>query len=116
MKNVSQFDRLRIIDFLSGIDFSPVVSAGLNSLPNTGMSRLQSWVRLVTTDLSPQQIDGANFKYLKRLTHLEYLNLPNDTSVTDADIAHLSRLTALLALELHDSRITNAGFVFLKRL
>ena len=112
LKLVGQLDRLRVIDFFSGIDFSPVVSAGLNSLPNTGMSRVQSWVRLVTTDLSPQQIDGASFKYLKHLTHLEYLNLPNDTLVTDADLAHLSRLTALLALELHDKRITNAGFVF----
>ena len=68
---------------------------------------------MITTDLK-QQFSGANFKYLKNMTHLEYLNVPVDASVTDADLTYLSRLTALVQLDLHDPRLTDAGLASLK--
>jgi Leucine Rich Repeat (LRR) protein len=113
MKQIGQLDKLRRIRFFTGIDLAPVASAGLQSLPNVGLSRFEGLFRLMTTDLSPQ-FNGANFKYLKNMTRLEYFNVPVDSAVTDADLPYLSKLTALSQLELHDSRITDVGLVSLK--
>ena len=113
IKQVGQLDKLRRIHLFTGIDLTPVASAGLQSLPNVGLSRFQGLFRLITTDLTPQ-FNGANFKYLKDLTRLEYFNVPLDSSVTDADLTYLSRLTALTQLDLHDPRITDVGLVSLK--
>jgi Leucine-rich repeat (LRR) protein len=60
------------------------------------------------------QVDGANFKYLKHITRLEYLNFPDNVSVTDAYLANLSSLPSLRRLELHDPRVTDAGVASLK--
>ena len=114
LKQVGHLDKLRQLSLVDGVDLTPVVSAGMKALPNAGLSRFQGLVGLFTMDLSSPPFDGANFKYLKNLTRLEYLNLPADISVTDADLTHLSRLTALSMLELHDPRITDAGLVALK--
>jgi Leucine-rich repeat (LRR) protein len=114
IKHVGQLDQLRGLRFFTGIDLTPVASAAIESLPNNGLARFQGLLGLFTTDLSPPQFDGANFKYLKNLTRLEHLNLPDIISVTDADLAYLSRLNALSSLELHDPRITDAGLASLK--
>ena len=53
-------------------------------------------------------------RYLRDMTHLEFLILPKNISVTDATLSDLSRLTALSSLELHDRRITDAGLASLK--
>jgi hypothetical protein len=114
IKQVGRLEKLRRLNFFTGIDLTPLASAGINSLPNAGPSRIQVLLRLFTADLSPPRFNGANFKYLENLTRLESLNLPDNISVTDADLTHLSRLTALSSLELHDPRITDAGLVSLK--
>ncbi len=114
MKRVGQLDKVRRIQFVSGIDLTPVARAGLQTLPNSGPSRLHALWGLVTTNFSPPPFNGANFKYLKNMTLLERFNLPPDSSVTDADLAYLSRLTALPQLQLHDPRITDVGLAFLK--
>jgi hypothetical protein len=113
LKRVGQLDKLRRIRFYAGIDLTPVLSAGLQSLPNVGPSRFQGLVKLFDSDLTPQ-FDGANFKYLRNLTHLESFNVPADSSITDADLRYLSKLTALSQLQLHDRRITDVGLVSLK--
>jgi hypothetical protein len=113
MKHVQQLDKLRRIRFFTGIDLTPVAKAGLESLPNAGLSRFRGLLALVAADLSPP-FDGANLKYLKNMTRLEHLVLPDDSSITDADLTYLSRMTALREINLHDPRITDAGFVSLK--
>jgi hypothetical protein len=114
MEQVGHLDKLRRISFRRGIDLTPVARAGLDALPNSGVSRFQGLLGLMSTDLSPPQFNGANVKYLKNLTRLEALNLPDDTSITDADLTHVLRLTALRQLSLHDPRITDAGLACLK--
>jgi hypothetical protein len=114
IKQVGQLDQLRQLRFFTGIDLTPIASAAIESLPNNGLARFQGLLGLFTTDLSPPLFDGANFKYLKNLTRLEHLNLPDIISVTDADLAYLSRLTALSSLKLRDPRITDAGLASLK--
>jgi hypothetical protein len=114
MKHVGQLDKLRAIRITTKLDLTPVARAGLESLPNIGPSRFKGLFGLIATDLSPPPFNGTNFKYLKNLTRLEYLELPADSAITDADLACLSKLTALRRLELHDPRITDAGLVSLK--
>jgi Leucine rich repeat len=114
IKQVGQLDKLRRLRFFTGIDLSPLASAGIELLPNNGIARFQGLVGLFTTDFSPPPFTGANFKYLKNLTRLENLDLPDIISVTDADLTHLSKLTALSRLALHDPRITDAGLVSVK--
>jgi hypothetical protein len=114
MEQVGHLDKLRRISFRSGIDLTPVARAGLDALPNSGVSRFQGLLGLMSTDLSPPPFNGANVKYLKNMTRLEALNFPDDTSITDADLTQLIRLTALRQLNLHDPRITDAGLTCLK--
>ncbi len=114
MKQVGQLDQVRQIRFLAGINLAPVAKAGLEALPNAGLSRFRGLFGLMTTDLSAPQINGANFKYLKNMTRLEFFKLPQNCSVTDADLTYLSELTALSQFEVHDSRITDAGVASLK--
>jgi Leucine Rich repeat len=114
MKQVGRLEKLRMINVQTGIDVTLVARAGLESLPNAGLSRFRSLWGLMTADVSGPQIDGANFKYLKNLTRLEILNLPGNCSVTDADLLYLTRLTSLRHLELNDPRITDAGLSALK--
>ena len=116
MKQVGQLNQVRQLRFLAGIDLAPVAKAGLESLPNAGLSRFRGLVGLITTDLSPPRINGANMKYLKNMTRLENLSLPQSCSVTDADLTYLSGLTALSQFEVHDSRITDAGVASLERM
>jgi len=114
LKQVEHLDNLRRIHFFRGIDLTPMLSAGMTALPNAGLSRFQGLVGLFTMDLSPPQFNGRNLKYLKNMTRLDTLNLPDDSSVTDADLTYLIRLTALSMLELHDPRITDLGLASLK--
>ena len=116
MNQVEKLDKLRVIRISSaGIPITSVARAGLESLPNVGLSRFKGLFEMVTAGLNPPQFNGANFKYLRNMTRLETLQLPGNIDVTDADLeAHLSRLTALLRLELHDPSITDAGLVALK--
>jgi Leucine-rich repeat (LRR) protein len=114
MKHLGQLDRLRRINFFTGIDFSPLARAGLNSLPNTGLTRFKGLVELVTTDFAPPPFNGANFKHLRHMARLEYLNLPDKISVIDADLIYLSKLTALVHLRLDDPHVSDAGLVSLK--
>ena len=114
MQHLERLDRLRGLSFFRGIDVTPLASATLSSLPNTGLSRFQRFWELATADHSLPQVDGANFKYLKHMTQLEYLNLPDNVSVTDDDLANLGTLKSLRRLELHDSRLTDLGLASLK--
>ena len=115
MKQVEKLDKLRVIRVSTGgIDVAPLARAGLESLPNVGLTRFKGLFELVTTGLNPPEFNGKNFKYLRNMTRLETLQLPGNIAVTDADLAYLSKLTALLRLELHDPRITDAGLVSLK--
>ena len=116
IKQVGRLDQVRRLNFIRAIDFSPVAKAGLDVSPTAGLSHFRGLMGLITTDLSPPPIQGASLKYLKNLTHLENLGLPQDTSVTDADLAYLSRLAALRQLNLHDPRITDSGLVAVKNL
>jgi hypothetical protein len=113
LKQVGQLNKLRQLRFFRGIDLTPLASAAIESLPNNGIARFQGLLGLFTTDLSPPPFNGASLQYLKNMTLLESLNLPDDSSVTDADLTYLSRLTALSMLQLHDPRITDAGLVSL---
>src|SRR5262249_28047096 len=92
-----------------GIDLTPLLSAGMQMLPSTGPARFQGALGLATIDLRPPPIDGRCLKYLRNLTELQSLRLPNGMSVTDADLQCLTRINALTSLELHDPRITDAG-------
>ena len=114
MEQVEHLGELRRISFRRGIDLTPVARAGLDALPNSGVSRFQGLLGLMSTDLSPPPFNGANVKCLKNMTRLEALNFDDDTSITDADLTQLIRLTALRQLNLHDPRITDAGLTCLK--
>ena len=116
IQQVGQLDQLRQLHFFSGMDLSSLASAGIESLPKNGVGLIRGLIGLVTTDLSPPVFNGANFKYLKNMTRLEVLDLPANVSVTDPDLTHLSRLTALSGLELHDPRITDSGLVSLREM
>jgi Leucine-rich repeat (LRR) protein len=115
LEHVGRLDQLREIRFIEGIDLGRVVHAGLNALPDTGLARFEG-LGEIFVELSSPALDGASFKYLRNHTRLEKLNLPNGTSVTDADLAYLSRLTALTSLSLRDPRITDAGIDSLKNM
>jgi hypothetical protein len=114
IKQVGHLDKLRRIGVYSGLDLTRFAKAGLESLPNSGLSRFRGLWGLVTADLSPPQFKGANLKYLRNMTRLESLALPGNSSVTDADLTYLSRLTALSQIDLHDPRITDVGLLCLK--
>ncbi len=117
IKHVGQLGRLRQLRFVTqGIGFDQLARAGMDSLPNNGVSVIKGFMGLLTMDLVAPEFDGANFKYFKNMTRLEDLTLPANTSVTDADLTYLSRLTALSELALHDSRVTDAGLVSLEDL
>jgi Leucine rich repeat/Leucine Rich repeat len=116
MKHLGELDRLRGLTFFTGIDLTPLASATLSSLPNTGLSRFKGFWNLATADQSPPQVDGANFKYLKHMTRLEYLNLPGNVSVTDDDLANFRKLNSLRRLELRDPRVTDLGLAALKEM
>jgi hypothetical protein len=111
IKQVGRLDKLQRLSFYSGLDLSPLASAGLESLPKNGVASFKGLLGLFTTDFSPPVFDGKNLRYLKDMTRLEHLNLPDLISMTDADLKYLSRLTALSTLELHDPRITDAGLI-----
>ncbi len=51
IKQVGQLDQVRRLSFFNGIDLGPLASAGLESLPNNGLSRFQSLLGLFTTDI-----------------------------------------------------------------
>jgi len=114
IKQVGELDKLRRLTFFRGIDLAPVVSAGIESLPNNGIARFQGLLGLFTKDFSAPPFNGANLRYLKNMTRLEVLNLPESTSLTDRDLKYLSKLTALSSLDLDDSHITDAGLVSLE--
>ena len=50
MKHLEQLDRLRTLTFFMGIDLTPLASATLSSLPNTGLSRFKGLWNLATAD------------------------------------------------------------------
>jgi internalin A len=116
MKQVGQLDKLRVIRISTGIPVMSVAKAGLESMPTVGLSRFKGLFGLFTTGLNPPEFNGANFKYLRNLTRLENLQLPGNSTVTDADLTHLNKLTSLLGLELHDPSITDAGLVSLRNM
>jgi internalin A len=116
MKQVGQLDKLRVIRIATGIPLTSVARAGLESLPNAGLSRFKGLFGLFTTGLNPPEFNGANFKYLRNMTQLESLQLPGNSAVTDADLTYLSKLTSLLRLDLQNPSITDAGLVSLKNM
>ncbi len=116
LKQVGKLEGVRILTFSRGVDLLKLASVGMNALPNSGLSRLQGVAELVTTDLAPQPIQGTSLKYLKNLTQLERLDLPDDASITDADLAQLARLTGLRFLGVHDPRITDVGLAALNEM
>jgi len=60
-------------------------------------------------------VDDAGLEAIGRLTDVQELNL-NYTDVTDAGLEHLNGLTNLKKLYLNDPKITNAGLVHMKAL
>jgi hypothetical protein len=116
LKNVGQLDRLRLITFSTGVDLLKLASVGMNTLPNSGLARFHGIAELVTTDLSPQPIEGANLKYLTNLTELERIDLADDASRNDTDLAELAGLTNLWFLGVHDPNITDSGLASLKQM
>jgi hypothetical protein len=114
LKQVGQLDKVRLITFRAGVDILKLASAGMNALPNSGLARLQRMADLVTTELSPEPIQGANLKYVKHFTQLERIDLPEDSSVTDADLANFAGLRALSFMGVHDPQITDAGLISLE--
>ena len=115
IKHVRQLNRLRQLRFsMQTIGFDQIARAGMESLPNNGVSVLKGFMGLLTVDLVCPEFKGANFKYLKDMTRLEILNLPSNTSATNSDLTYLRRLTALSELDLGDPRITDDGLVSLE--
>ena len=105
LKQVGQLDRVRLITFSTGIDLLKLASVGMNALPNTGLSRLQGVAELVTTDLSPEPIQGKSLKCaLTQLEHSTYLMTRRDRCRPGK-----RRQVDGFVFGSHDPRITDAG-------
>lgn len=62
-----------------------------------------------------EQVTDAELAHLERLTTLQALSL-NETHVTDAGLAHLKRLTNLHELDLRHTQVTDGGLAHLAAL
>jgi Leucine-rich repeat (LRR) protein len=109
LEHVGRLTHLERLQFSNGVSFATVIHALLNTLPSTGLARIQG-----LNEIADPPVDGACLRYLKDLTRLKTLRLPENIALTDADLFHLRRLTELDRLELHDPRITDSGVRWLK--
>jgi internalin A len=107
-----------LIDLIGGdyfhhitkVEFLTPSSATDAKLAHVGrLSRLQ----LLSANYSPS-VSNAGLAHLTRLTNLTFLWL-DDTQVTDAGLAHLKGLSKLTQLNLHGSQVTDAGVNELQR-
>jgi hypothetical protein len=84
-------------------------------LGESRMSRLKVFYRVINIELKGTTITDAEIGYLNRLTNLEFITL-TDTAVTDAGLVHLRKLTNLRFLVLSKTAVTDAGLIHLRGL
>ena len=66
------------------------------------------FVTVVDVNLASSSVTDAALEHLKRLTKLKTLHLVG-TNITDAGLEHLEGLTQLKALSLDHTRVTDEG-------
>lgn len=67
-------------------------------------------------DLSFSDVTDEGLKVVATMTNLKQLRLTGCSRITDAGLAHLSKLTKLTDLCLNDTKITDAGLVHLSKM
>ncbi len=70
------------------------------------------WRRVGSVELNDSSVTDADLAHLAGLTNLQVLYLDN-TQVTDAGLAHLTGLTNLQVLDLDNTQVTDAGLAHL---
>jgi flagellar basal body-associated protein FliL len=82
-------------------------------ITEAGLVYLKEMTKLELLAL-PEQVTDAGLEHLKGLTNLKELHL-NETQITDAGLVHLTGLKNLVSLGLHGTQITDAGIAELKK-
>ncbi len=78
------------------------------------MHRIKTLSQLKWMMLSGTQVSDAGLAHLSKLTHLEELHL-DGTQITDAGLISLKGLTSLRELDLSDSRVSDVGVAKLQK-
>jgi len=71
-------------------------------------------VDLGTRRNDPNQAGDETLAQVRRLGHLKFLWLSNNTTITDAGLAQIKGLTALRGLHIDDTLVSDAGLAHLK--
>ncbi len=80
----------------------------------TALAKLPHPEKLISLDMAQSRITDAEVAHLARLTNLETLNL-SQTELTDAAVDTLSKLTSLKRLTLTQTKISEAGTARLRK-
>jgi hypothetical protein len=80
------------------------------------LSRVRNPSSMIQLSLEQNDIDDAAVEEIGKMTNLENLVLRENARITDAGLAHLSKLTKLKVLVLEQTGVTDAGLTDLKGL
>lgn len=77
---------------------------------------MQCFKNLQSLEICGGGLTDAGVKSIKDLASLKLLNLSQNHNVSDKSLEMISGLTALVSLNVSNSRITNEGLLYLKSL
>lgn len=92
------------------------VSFGNTNLDDSGLAHVCAVKTLETLDLQSTRVSNAGLAHLTRLPRLRYLRLKENDQLTNECIPHLLRLTNLAELQVHETAITETGLAQLHTL
>ena len=104
LKKLSQFPNLK------------QVSLATSNLDDVGLAHVCHAATIEYLDLQDTEISDAGLKHLLKLPNLKTLRLKDNLQLTNECVTHLSRLTAMLGLQFHETSINQDGLRALTRM